>query len=59
MKTSNKRIHLNWSRLVGFNQVPAQQDTQATKRAKAIVAAKIGAKPVGGGGGGGGIIING
>jgi hypothetical protein len=51
MKTSNKRINLDWSRLVGFNQVPSQEDAQATKRAKAILAAKIGGKPVGGGGG--------
>jgi hypothetical protein len=45
MKTSNKRINLNWNRLVGFNQVPSQ-DAKATKQAKAILAAKIGGKPV-------------
>jgi hypothetical protein len=56
MKT-NKRIKLDWSRLVGFNQVHSNQDSHVAKRAKAVLAAKIGGKPAGGGGGGGAVGI--
>jgi hypothetical protein len=45
MKTTNKRITLNWSQLIGFNQVQSQHGKQAAKQAKAILAAKIGGKP--------------
>lgn len=47
MKTTNKRVKLDWSRLVGFNQVRSRQ----SKQAKSVLAAKIGGKPGGGGGG--------
>jgi len=45
MKTTNKRITLDWGQLVGFNQVQSQHGKQATKRANAVLAAKIGGKP--------------
>ncbi|HEX4266226.1 MAG TPA: hypothetical protein VH597_17955 [Verrucomicrobiae bacterium] len=45
MKTSNKRVKLDWSRLIGFNQVRSQQ----SEKAKKMLAAKIGGK--GGGAG--------
>jgi len=45
MKTSDKRMKLDWSRLFGFNQVQSVQTARGTKHAKAVLAAKIGAKP--------------
>jgi hypothetical protein len=47
MKTSIKPVKLDWNRLVGFNQVSSHQGKQNTKRAKAVLAAKIGGKPAG------------
>jgi hypothetical protein len=46
MKSTAKRIELNWSKLLGFKQVRSQEK----KQAKAVLAAKIGGKPGGGGG---------
>jgi hypothetical protein len=46
MKTSNKKLTLDWNHLVGFNQVRTQ-GKQGVKRAKAVLAAKIGGKPAG------------
>jgi hypothetical protein len=56
MKSTAKRVQLNWSKLLGFNQVSSPQK----KQAKAVLAAKIGTKGGGdgGGGGGGGFIIS-
>jgi hypothetical protein len=48
MKSTKKRVELNWSNLLGFKQVRSQEN----KQAKAVLAAKIGGKPGGGGGGG-------
>jgi len=41
---SNNRIKLDWKQLVGFNQT--QQGKDSVKKAKAVLAAKIGGKPV-------------
>ena len=40
MKSTKKRIDLDWNKLVGFNQVK----TSAKQNAKAALAAKIGGK---------------
>ena len=57
MKSATKRVELNWGKLLGFNQVHSRQN----KQAKAVLAAKIGAKPGAGGSSGsgsvGGIVI--
>jgi hypothetical protein len=42
--SDHKRFKLNWSQLLGFNQV---QSVQAKHGAKQTLAAKIGGKPAG------------
>ncbi|HWC61430.1 MAG TPA: hypothetical protein VHC44_17185 [Verrucomicrobiae bacterium] len=56
MKSTKKRIDLNWNKLVGFNQVSSVQSGATKQAVKAALGAKIGGK-VGtkGGGGGGGV----
>jgi hypothetical protein len=44
MKSTNKRIQLNWGKLLGFNQVKVAQGDLKSKSAKALIDAKIGAK---------------
>ncbi len=53
MKSTKKRIDLNWNKLVGFNQVASAQSGTTKQAAKAALGAKIGGK-VGVKGGGGG-----
>ena len=43
MKSTNKRIQLNWGKLLGFNQVKVTQGEPKSKAAKAMIgAAKVG-----------------
>jgi len=44
MKSTNKRVTLDWSKLFGFNQVKSAQGDHSTKCARAIIRAKIGQK---------------
>jgi hypothetical protein len=44
MKSTTKRIELNWSKLLGFNQVKLAQGEIKSKASKAMIGAKIGAK---------------
>jgi hypothetical protein len=37
MKTTNKRIKLNWGKLLGFSQVKAPQGELRSKVAKAMI----------------------
>lgn len=41
MKSTTKRIHLDWARLFGFSQV---KSAQHTPEARAIIGGKIGGK---------------
>ena len=45
MKSTTKRIKLDWNKLFGFNQVKSAQAEPNTRQAKAMIGAKIGAKP--------------
>ena len=42
MKSTKKRIELDWSKLLGFNQIKVAKGQR--KAAKAMIGAKIGAK---------------
>jgi len=42
MKATNKRIKLNWDKLLGFRQVKLTQDELRSKSTKALIGAKIG-----------------
>jgi hypothetical protein len=44
MKLENKRINLNWNKLLGFSQVKVAQGDLNSKSAKALMEAKIGVK---------------
>jgi len=44
MELRNKRIQLNWAKLLGFSQVKLAQDELKSKSAKALIEAKIGKK---------------
>jgi hypothetical protein len=44
MKSTTKRIKLDWSKLFGFNQVKSAQTERTTKSAQAIIGGKIGGK---------------
>jgi len=44
MKSRNKRIELDWSKLFGFNQVKSAQSEHNIRQAKARIEAKIGRK---------------
>ena len=44
MKSTTKRIELDWSKLFGFNQVKSAQTEPNAKFAKAMIGAKIGTK---------------
>ena len=44
MKLTNKRIKLNWGKLLGFSQVKVAQGELKSKSAKALIDAKIGQK---------------
>jgi hypothetical protein len=44
MKSTKKRIELDWNKLVGFNQVTSAKSGATSQAAKASLGAKIGAK---------------
>ena len=44
MKSTTKRIALDWTRLFGFNQVKSAQAECKSKSAQAMIGAKIGSK---------------
>jgi hypothetical protein len=44
MKSTTKRIKLDWSKLFGFNQVKSAQTGRITKSARAMIGGKIGTK---------------
>jgi len=44
MKSTNKRVNLDWNKLVGFNQVQAAKNTAGKKAAMAMIGAKVGGK---------------
>ena len=44
MKSTKKRIELDWSQLFGFNQVKSAQASYKTKSARAMIGGKIGGK---------------
>jgi hypothetical protein len=44
MKSTTKRIKLDWSKLVGFNQVKSFQAGVDKSRARAAIGVKAGAK---------------
>jgi len=44
MKSTNKRIELDWTKLLGFNQVSSAQTRSTTKSSRAMIGAKIGLK---------------
>jgi hypothetical protein len=45
MKSTNKRIKLNWAKLLGFSQVKLAQGDLKSRSAKALIEAKVGSKP--------------
>jgi hypothetical protein len=47
MKSTNKRIELNWGKLLGFNQVKLAQGDLKSKSGRALIRAKVGQKTVG------------
>lgn len=44
MKSTTKRINLDWNKLVGFNQVQAAKNTANKKASMAMIGAKVGGK---------------
>ena len=44
MKSTKKRIDLNWNKLVGFNQISSAQSVANNQASKKALGAKIGAK---------------
>jgi hypothetical protein len=44
MKATNKRIKLNWGKLLGFSQVKVAQGDPKSKSAQAMIGAKAGVK---------------
>jgi len=44
MKSTKKRINLDWNKLMGFNQVSSAQADAGKKVGRAAIGAKIGAK---------------
>jgi len=44
MKATNKRIKLNWDKLLGFNQVKHAQGSLKSKAARALIGQKAGVK---------------
>jgi hypothetical protein len=52
MKSTNKRINLDWAKLMGFNQVSSVQADAGKQVGRAAIGAKIGVKAGVKGGGG-------
>jgi hypothetical protein len=44
MKSTNKRINLDWNKLMGFNQVASAKSGAGKKVGRAAIGAKVGAK---------------
>ncbi len=44
MKSTNKRIELNWTKLLGFNQVKSAQGVSNAINSRAMIGAKVGGK---------------
>jgi hypothetical protein len=44
MKSTNKRINLDWNKLMGFNQVASAQADAGKKTSRSALGAKIGGK---------------
>ena len=44
MKSTTKRIKLDWGNLLGFEQVKSAQNNRQSAEARAIIGGKIGAK---------------
>lgn len=44
MKSTSKRVNLDWNKLLGFNQVKSAQAECKSKSAQAMIGAKIGGK---------------
>jgi len=44
MKSTTKRIKLDWGNLLGFNQVKSAQTEPNYKLAKAMIGSKVGSK---------------
>jgi hypothetical protein len=44
MKSTNKRVNLDWAKLIGFNQVTSAQAGAGKKVGRAAIGAKVGAK---------------
>jgi hypothetical protein len=44
MKSTNKRIDLDWSKLMGFKQVKSAQTDSGNKLARAAIGVKLGVK---------------
>jgi len=44
MKSTNKRIKLNWGQLLGFNQVKGAQGNLKSKAVRARIGQKVGIK---------------
>ena len=44
MKSTNKRIKLNWEKLLGFNQVKLERGELKSKAARALIGQKAGVK---------------
>lgn len=44
MKSTMKHIKLDWSKLLGFNQIKSAQGELANKSSRVLIGAKIGGK---------------
>ena len=42
---NSKKIKLNWSKMLGFNQVKAAQAQPDSKTSRMLIGAKVGGKP--------------
>jgi len=44
MKSTTKQIKLDWTKLLGFNQVASAQNSTGSKASRAMIGAKVGGK---------------
>lgn len=44
MKTTHKRIELDWTKLLGFNQVKTAQTQPDSKNSRSLIGSRIGVK---------------
>ena len=45
MKKTSKRIELDWTKLLGFNQVKSAQEQPDSESSRMLIGAKVGGKP--------------